>query len=56
MQHLLKCKLWSAPQAEESKKRQKEDRRKEQMKRRSGLTGLQQDAEKRNREFDKKVR
>lgn len=43
-------------QAEETKKRQKEDRRKEYMKNRKGLEGLQQDAEKRNKEFDKKVK
>lgn len=41
--------------AEETKKRQKEDRRKEYMKNRKGLEGLQQDAEKRNKEFDKKL-
>lgn len=43
-------------QAEETKKRQKEDRRKEHMKRRSGLEGLKQDAEKRSKDFNKKVK
>jgi len=37
------------------RKRQKEDRHKEHLKRRAGLEGLQKDAEKRTKEFDKKV-
>ncbi|XP_065910056.1 guanine nucleotide-binding protein-like 3 homolog [Dysidea avara] len=41
--------------AEETKKRQKEDRHKEHLKRRQGLEGLQKDAEKRSKEFSKKL-
>jgi len=46
---------WNISQAEETRKRQKEDRHKEHLKRRAGLEGLQKDAEKRSKEFDKKV-
>ena len=47
--------MWKLSKAEETRKRQKEDRHKEHLKRRAGLEGLQKDAEKRNEEFDQKV-